>query len=147
MATSPVSIHANTDALKLLSKKLALSAPVARKVAMATIRAEATKVKNDAAQRASYSKTVAGTGKVSIIGGLNVKVTFGGGDGWKAPIFENKGAGFVEHPVFGNLHGQQSTNKNSHPAFLLPAFVAHTEEIIEVLTVAVTKAISDGLEL
>ena len=38
---------------------------------------------------------------------------------------ENKGRGFVRHPVFGNREAW--TDKNSRPAFLLPAFAAKQE--------------------
>lgn len=56
----------------------------------------------------------------------NVRVYVTGDPG---VAIENKGKGFITHPVFG--HRDRWTNKNSRPAFLVPAFSAKQQWALE----------------
>lgn len=71
--------------------------------------------------------------------GLNAKIQFGGDAAPDAAPIENKGKGFVRHPVFGNK--DVWTAKNSHPPFLGPAFEEDREEAMAVLDEAVFRTI------
>ena len=131
-----VAITANTEQMKTLSLALKRAPIGVHKAALAALRAEMKVVMADASNRASFSDRI--TSSMKIVGsGLRIRGQAGAGNGWIAVPIENRGEGNVTHPVFGNLHGQESTNKNSHPAFMAPALEAHREEVIEVLTDAV----------
>lgn len=102
----------------------------------------------------AYSPTIASTGKIRVTGGGIVKVIFGQ-KGYQthnnAAAIENQGKGFVRHPVFvkrADLPGPAGrwTEKNSHPAFLAPAFERHKDEIIAATTAAILKACEETLE-
>lgn len=82
-------------------------------------------VADDVRANASYSSRIPGSVKVRVTAAGNVRVSIGGDSAPDAVPIENKGRGFVRHPVFGSRNSW--TDKNSHPAFLLPAFAARRE--------------------
>ena len=114
-------IYADTAALRRLADSMRAAAPRVWAGVRRSMAEAGEAVKADAAQRASFSSRVSGSGRVRVAGG-NLTVEFGGGDAYIAVPIENRGQGDVTHPVFGNLRGQASTNRNSHPAFLHPAW-------------------------
>jgi hypothetical protein len=79
-------------------------------------------VASDVKANASYSTRIPGSVKVRPTAAGNVRISIGGDAAPNAVPIENKGRGFVRHPVFGKR--EVFTSKNSHPAFLLPAFAA-----------------------
>lgn len=136
---SGFSIVANTKQVSALARDLRRASPLAYKAAQRSIRAVALVVRNQAAQNAAvYSTRIPGTGVVRMAG-LNAKVRFGGDGAPDAAPIENEGAGFVRHPVFGNR--DVWTTKNSHSAFLWPAFKGHQEEAAKAIEEAVYTAV------
>lgn len=141
-----IAITANTDQMKTLSLALRRAPVEVRKAALLALRAEMKIVMADASARASFSNRI--TSSMKIVGsGLRIRGQAGAGDGWIALPIENRGEGDVTHPVFGNLHGQQSTNKNSHPAFMAPALESHREEVVQVVTEAVYAEVLKSLRV
>lgn len=135
-------IEVDVDELKFLADRLRNLGPEILKAWRADSRALGEDIRADAARRFGRSPTIAASGKVRTTRWGNVIVQFGGGDAWKAPIIENKGDGMVEHPVFGNLHGQSDTNLNGLPAGLHPALEANRSKSIAVLSTAINKGIA-----
>jgi hypothetical protein len=97
----------------------------------------------DARNRASYSDKIPASIKVRTARG-NVKVVAGGDAAPDAAPIENKGRGFVRHPIFGSR--ENWTSKNSHPAFLSPAFDAHREEVLGMIETTLTDAVHAAIE-
>lgn len=137
MATSGIPVYADTAALSRLSRQLRSASKVAWKAYRVGAAAGAEIVLKDAQGRASYSKQIPGSGKVRVGAGGNPKIVFTAPNA--API-ENKGRGFVRHPVYG--HRDRWTNKNSHAAFAQPALDAHAAEVVALVEKALTDAIS-----
>lgn len=137
-------IVVDTAALKRLAKALRDAAPEVRNAYRRSMRASMTVVLKDAQSRAGYSTRIPGSGRIRTTSAGNVKVTFGGNAAPDAAPIENKGKGFVRHPVFGNRNVW--TAKNSKPAFLGPAFEAHRVEVAKAVGSAVERAVSDLIE-
>lgn len=89
-------------------------------------------------------ETIAESLKVRVMSSGNVKIVGGGDAAPGAAPVENKGKGFVRHPVWGNRNVW--TNKNSRPAFLAPALDAHREEVLKGIEEAVYDAVSRAVE-
>jgi hypothetical protein len=139
-----VSISVDTRALSRLAADLRYAAPESWKACRVALKAAGEIVAADARARTSYSDRIPGSIKVRVTRGGNVKVVAGGEAAPDAAAIENRGKGFVRHPVFGDR--QVWTDKNSRPAFLAPAFAAHQEEIVELMTEAVTAAVERALD-
>lgn len=133
---SGFSIVADTKQMASLARGLRRAAPLAYKAAQKSIRAVAVIVKNEAAANAPGAR-IAGSGSVRM-NGLNAKVRFGGDAAPDAAPIENEGKGFIRHPTFGH---NPWTAKNSHPAFLWPAFQNHQEEAAKTIEQAVYDAV------
>ncbi len=136
---SGVSIVCDTSSLARLARDLRRASPDAWKAYRVSVRAMAQVVLDDARSRAAFSTRIPQSGRIRITSGGNVKVVFGGDLAPDAAAIENKGRGFVRHPVFGDR--QDWTDKNSHPAFLAPAFEAHREEVLTAIEEAVIEAV------
>jgi hypothetical protein len=134
-----VSIVADTRGLARLARDLRRASPEAWKAYRVRVREVAEVVLKDAQSRASYSSRIPQTGKVRVLSSGNVVITFGGDAAPDAAPIENKGKGFVRHPVFGNR--DKWTSKGSHPAFAAPALDAHAEEVMRELEAAVCEAV------
>jgi hypothetical protein len=134
-----MSVTVDTRALSRLAVQLRASAPEAWLAYRKSVRAVAEVVMRDAQGRVAYSDRIPGSMKIRTSGRGNVSIVAGGANAPDAPAIENKGKGFVRHPVFGDKNVW--TSKNSHPAFLAPALDAHREEVAEVVGRAVTDAI------
>lgn len=136
-----VAVYVDTRSFNRLASDLRRFAPEAYKAAQIALRGLTKRTLSKAAANASFSTQIPGSGRTSVRL-LKGKVQFGsgGGGGTRAYIaapIENRGEGYVEHPVFGNKRGQSSTNKNSHPAFLAPAFDESKEEALAIMDDAV----------
>lgn len=134
-----VSVVADTKQLAKLARDLRSAAPAAWKAYRVAARALAQPVLADAQARASFSKRIPSSGKIRVTGGGNIKVVFGGESAPDAAAIENRGRGHVRHPVHG--HRDRWTDKNSHPAFLAPAFDAHREAVMRGIEAAVFEAV------
>lgn len=134
-------ISVDASSLTKLAKDLRQAAPGISKKMNTRLRNAGKLVAADAKVRSSYSTRIPASVKVSR-SGVNVKVVAGGpGAGDAAPI-ENRGKGFVRHPVYGNR--DVWTAQNSHPAFLAPAFDSQQEAVVAEIAQAVTDALRDS---
>jgi hypothetical protein len=125
-----------------LTRGIRASGPAGAAAVRRALRDSAEIVKTAAAQNASYSSRIPGSLRARATA-TNFKVSAGGDAAPDAAPIENKGRGFVRHPVFGDR--ENWTEKNSHPAFLAPALEAHTEEIVELLTDRLTAAVDEAI--
>lgn len=137
---SGLPVYADTAALSRLARNLRRASPEAWKAYKRTVKVAAEAILADAQRRASYSQRIPPSGRVRVTAGGNVVIEFTAPDA--API-ENKGKGFVRHPVFGNR--EVWTAKNSHPAFGAPALDAHAAEVVDVVYEALVEAIDRAL--
>lgn len=140
-----VGIYVDTKAFNRMASDLRRVAPEVYKTAQVSLRAVARNTLAKAAAKASYSKRIPGSGKVRMRG-LNAKIQFGGDAAPNAAPIENKGKGFVRHPVFipkDQLPGPPGrwTEKNSHPAFLGPSFEEDRDEAMAIIDEAVFRTI------
>ena len=133
-------IYMDTTPLKRLADQFRLLGPEARKAMRVGIRGIVNMVRDQGRINSSYSQRIPGSirGRTSAHG-LSGSVVAGGSRAPNAAPIENKGKGFVRHPVFGNK--DVWTDLNSHPAFLAPAFDASKDEALEILDTAVFMAI------
>ena len=138
---SGMPIFADTAQLTRLSRDLAASAPRAWAACRAGLREAGNVVAEDARQRVSYSSRIEWSIKVRTSLG-NVKVVAGGDAAPNAAPIENKGQGFVRHPVFTR---NVWTAKNSRPAFLAPALDAHREEVLKIIEDSVFGAVEGAI--
>lgn len=141
-------IYADTAALGRLAKNLRAASPAAWKAYKVSVRAAAQVILDDAKANASYSSRIQ-SGKVKVTSGGNVKLVF---DAPNAAPIENKGKGFVRHPVFipkDKLPGPPGrwTAKHSHPAFAAPAIDAGQEAMLTAIETAITNAVARALGL
>jgi hypothetical protein len=97
-------------------------APEAWRAARVRLRAVGEVVAEDARQRASYSTRIPAEIKATSTAAGNVRISV---TGEPSVAIENAGKGFVRHPTYG--HRDRFTSKNSHPAFLLPAYAGKQE--------------------
>lgn len=135
-------LKADASALKNLGKQLRKADTTMYKATQASLRVVGRRVADRAVANASQFAKTPPKGSVSA-SGVNAVIVRAGGDGadWKA--IENHGKGHVRHPVFGDR--QKWTEKNSPPAFLLPAATVglrrSADELAEALTVEVEKMV------
>lgn len=145
MSSSAIGLVADTSAFKKLAASFRAAAPKSYRAAQKELRAVALEVYADAKGRSSFSSKISSSGRVRM-SGLNAKIAFGGGEAYFAAAVENRGAGDIMHPVFSKKGSpryddkSEWTNKNSHAAFLHPAFDAHVMEYVEALAEAVREA-------
>lgn len=124
------------DDLKLLGRDFRRAYPEAARGASKKMREAAMIVAAEAKARVSYSKQI--KVKPSVTRVFSAVVVASGRPA--API-ENKGQGFVRHPVFGNR--DVWTSKGSHPAYLAPALDSKIEEV----AIAVGHVIDDAMRM
>jgi hypothetical protein len=139
-----IPIWADTSELTALAKDLRRASPEAWKECRKQLRAAGFLVANDAKGRLGYSTRIPASIKVRTTASGNVKVRAGGDLAPNAAPIENKGKGFVRHPVFGDR--ERWTEKNSHPAYLGPALDAHREEILTMIEDAVFHAVERAID-
>lgn len=141
MATSVSgsSVFIDTSQLKDLGRQLRKGSPELARQMRTGLREVGQVVAEEAKHRASFSKRIPGSIRVRTTSGFSVSVVAGDGNATDAAPIENKGKGFVRHPVFGNR--DVWTSKGSHPAFLAPAADASQAAIEE----RTAKVISDTL--
>lgn len=145
---SGVAVYVNTKAYNRLAADFKKTYPEAYKSAQVALRALLKRTLSQAAANAAaFSDRIPQSGKTRMRG-LNGAVQFGDtgstGASDAAPI-ENRGKGFVRHPVFGHMDVWTSTN--SHAAFLSPAFDATKDEALEILDNAVFGAMERSVGL
>lgn len=140
MATSD-SISVDTTSLTQLAKDLRKAAPDVSKKMNTRLRNAGKLVAGAAKVNASYSTRIPASVKVNRRG-VNVTVTAGGPGAANAAPIENRGKGFVRHPVYGNK--DVWTAKNSHPAFLLPALASQEDAVVTEVASAVSDALRDS---
>lgn len=136
---SGVSVVADTRSLSRLARDLRRASPEAWKAYRVAVAGVAEIVRKDARSRASYSKRIPDSMKIRVTSAGNVKIVAGGAMAPNAAPIENKGRGFVRHPVFGDR--ENWTDENSRPAFLAPALDAHRDEVVRVIEDAVYAAV------
>jgi hypothetical protein len=137
-----VPIIIDTKQFSALTRGIRASGPAGAAAVRGALRDSAEIVKAAAAQNAFYSSRIPGSLKARATA-TNFKVSAGGDAAPDAAPIENKGRGFVRHPVFGNR--ENWTEKHSHPAFLAPALEAHTEEIVELIADRLAAAVSAAI--
>jgi hypothetical protein len=133
-------VFVDNSGLKNLAKELAdLGAVGVPDAARIGLRAIVNKVRDRARRNASYSKRIPGSirGRVSVRG-FSGSVAAGGAKAPNAVPIENKGKGYVRHPIFvkkADLPGPPGswTDKNSHPAFLSMAVEEDAIELQELV--------------
>lgn len=120
MATSRIARGETVDVsdfsrfAKVLRKKAPESATKMRK----GLRASGMIVSERTKANASFSSRIPGSVSVRT-SGASVSVTAGGTKAPNAAPIENKGKGYVRHPVFGDMSNW--TGKNSHGPWFTPA--------------------------
>jgi hypothetical protein len=97
---------------------------------------------------ASYSKRIPDSVKVTKMD-VGAMITAGGPDAPDAEPIENKGKGFVRHPIFvpqASMPGPSGswTAKNSHPPFMAPAVLAAQAKVEEAASAALDSVL-DGV--
>lgn len=142
MANAGASIMIDTKQFSMLVRGIRSTGAAGAAAVRGAFRDSAEIVKADAAGRASYSSRIPGSLKARATA-TNFKVSAGGEAAPNAAPIENKGRGFVRHPVFGDREAW--TEKNSHPAFLSPALEAHEEEIVELIADRLAAAVSAAI--
>ncbi len=118
----PITVDARQ--VSRIARGIRRAAPEAWKAARIELLAVGEDVAKDARVNASYSTRIPGAIKAQVTASGNVRIKVTGDPG--VPI-ENNGKGFIRHPVFNR---NVWTSKNSHPAFLLPAFATRREEAL-----------------
>lgn len=111
-------VTADTSSFGKFATDLRRSVLVADAASRVATRAGAQSILKDAQARASFSTRIPGSGHVRVVRG-GYEVVFGGSSAPDAAPIENRGKGYVTHPVFGR-EGTM-TNKNSRPPFIQPA--------------------------
>jgi hypothetical protein len=129
----------DTRGLSRLARDLRVASPEAWRAYRESVRVVAQVVLRDAQSRASFSSRIPESMRIRTTGAGNVKIIAGGEAAPDAAAIENRGRGFVRHPVFGDR--EDWTSKNSHPAFLAPALDAHREEVVKGIEEAVFGAV------
>ena len=173
-STSSADVYVDTRELKDLARDLRKASPELAKGFRTKMKAAGEVVKTEAMARASFSRRIPPSLRVSVTGnGTTVKVVAGGARAANAAAIENRGEGFVRHPVFevgaskggggrtllshSKRHpelvtpaGQSRsggvapwTSKNSHPAFLAPALEAKSEEVTEGISAVVDETFGE----
>lgn len=137
-------IDIDVGALRAAAEQMRATIPAAHAAAKVALAAGGELVKNTAASNASYSQRIPGSIRVQVTSGLVVNVIAGGDAAPDAAPIENRGKGFVRHPVFGNR--QVWTAKNSHPAFLTPAGRSNEAAIVALYEKTVGDAVRDVFE-
>ena len=142
-------IVVDTAGLNALARDLARVAPEAAKGLTKGMAGAGQVIAANAKQRASYSKRIPGSIKVRAARG-NVKVSAGGDAAPNAAPIENKGKGFVRHPVFvpyDKMPGPPGswTEKNSRPAFLAPALEESAAKVAELVEDALFEAVERAI--
>lgn len=146
---SGVPIVVDTGGLNALARDIARVAPEAAKGLTKGMAGAGAVIAANAKQRVSYSKRIPASIKVHAARG-NVRVSAGGDAAPNAAPIENKGKGFVRHPVFvpyDKMPGPPGswTEKNSHPAFLAPALDATAGEVAELVEDALFEAVERAI--
>jgi len=173
-STANANVYVDTTGLKDLARDLRRASPELSKGFRSKMKVAAEIVKTEAATRASFSRRIPSSLRVSVTGnGATVKVAAGGARAPDAAAIENRGKGFVRHPVFevavakggggrtlvshSKKHpelvskaGQSRsggvapwTAKNSHPAYLSPALEAKEEEITTAIAAVVDETFGE----
>jgi hypothetical protein len=146
-------IVADVAELRALARDLARVAPEAAKGLQKGMASAGQVIAANAKQRASYSKRIPGSIKVRVARG-NVKVSAGGEAAPNAAPIENRGKGFIRHPIYLTYDQAHSgddaykgrwTEKNSHPAFLAPALDATAVEVAELIADAQLEAVQRAI--
>jgi hypothetical protein len=146
-------VEFDTKQFSALVRGIRASGPAGKEAVRTTMRESAEIVKAEAADRASYSKRIPGSLKARATA-TNFKVSAGGEAAPNAAPIENKGKGFIRHPVFLTYDQAHSgddaykgrwTEKNSHPAFLHAALEVKEEEIVELIADRLTEAVAKAM--
>jgi hypothetical protein len=144
-----IPIIIDTKQFSTLTRSIRAMGPAGAVAVRGALRDSAALVKANAAARVSYSSRIGGSLKARATA-VNFKVSAGGDAAPNAAPIENKGKGFVRHPIFiprSKLPGPPGswTEKNSHPAFLAPAREEETEAILELIADRYAEAIGNAL--
>lgn len=126
MITSGV-ISVNVTGLQDLADKLRAVSAASAETLQRSLAEAGELVAAEARALSSYSTKVPGSIHTDVVGPGLVRVST---QLQEAVAIENRGKGFVRHPLFGTRTHWYS--KNSHPAYLHPALEAKREEFSEV---------------
>lgn len=127
-------LSANAKALRSLGKALREADAAMYREVQRSLRVVGQEVAARAKANASYSTRIPGSVTVRT-SGVNAVVVSAKSP--NAGPVENHGKGYVRHPVFGDRNTW--TDKNSHPAFLVPAATERLQENAE--------AVADALKV
>lgn len=154
VSQSGVPIYIDVSELRALARDLNRASREAGKALRKGMLEAGELVAADAKSRADYSKRIPGSIHVTA-GRTNFRVRAGGESAPNASPVENKGKGFIRHPVFltyDQAHSGSSkyikrwTEKNSRPAFLAPALDANAEKVAEIVGNTVHAAVKSAVE-
>lgn len=133
-----VGVYVDTRQFNAAARAFRKVAPEAYKAAQIALRTSARVTLSRAAGKAAgFSGRIPQSGRVRM-SGLNARIQFGGDNAPDAAPIENRGKGFVRHPVFGNR--EVWTDKNSHPAYLGPTFEEDLPAALALIDEAVFRA-------
>lgn len=149
----PITVKTNTSGVADLARDIRRGAPAVWPECRRALLAAATPVQQEAVARVrawaratppgmpshQSGRGVAASIHVRVTAGGQVEVVAGGAQAPEAAPIENKGRGFVRHKVFG--HPDRWTSKNSHAAFLAPAFDKFEAQAAEAVEEAVVRAV------
>lgn len=133
ISVSQPNIQVDTTQIKKLVNDLRAMSPESAAVMRRGIREIVGVVRDEAKARTSYSTRIPGSVRARVSArGFSGRVIAGGVDAPDASPIENKGKGYVRHPVFGDT--TKWTAKNSHPAFLAPAAEKNIDVMLEMMS-------------
>ncbi len=148
-SSTGVPIYFDVSQLRALEKDFLRASKEASRALREGMTASARLVARDAEARVSYSKRIPGSIKTRV-GRTNFRLSAGGDAAPNAAPIENKGKGFVRHPVFASPNKGRSewtwTDKHSRPAFLAPALDAKADEVVATVEKAVGDAVQIAIE-
>lgn len=128
-------LRADTSSLRKLGSQLRKSQPAMYRATQKGLRVVGDRVAKRATTNAeAFSTRIPPTVKSRVSGLNSVIVSAGGTAAPNAKPIENHGKGHVRHPVFGDREAW--TDKNSPPAFLLPAATADLSRDAEAVAAA-----------
>jgi hypothetical protein len=142
--SSGLPIYADTTQLSQLAKQLRAASKVVWKAYRVAAAAGMGVVLRDAQGRASYSSQIPASGRVRVTAAGNPEIVFTAPN---ATPIENKGKGFVRHPLFGDREHWYGGpgEKGSRPAFAAPALATHQAEVLAAIEKALVDAVGRAL--
>jgi hypothetical protein len=135
---SRILVGVQANGLTALAKDLQSITPKALQEMVTSLKIAGDLVADAARSEASWSQRIPGSIKVTGATPRNIKVSAGGSEAPHAYTFEAPDGKAIRHPVFGN---RGVWVEQSPRPFLRPALDGHTEEILEIVVMAIDRAL------